>query len=70
MGSRDVRGRALCLEAELREEPLVLALLVPLLEKLLDRLAGLGPLGRVGNRVRSDASRLEIDFDQVAVSHK
>ena len=39
------------LESELGEEPLVLALRVPLLKQLLDRLARLLPLGLVGDRV-------------------
>mmetsp|Transcript_48573 Transcript_48573/g.101493 ORF Transcript_48573/g.101493 Transcript_48573/m.101493 type:complete len:91 (+) Transcript_48573:150-422(+) len=59
----DIRGGVARLESELGKEPLVLALGVPLLEELLDRLARLSPLGRVGDRIRGDAGRLEVDFD-------
>jgi hypothetical protein len=54
------------LESELGEEPLVLALSVMLLEELLDSLARLRPLGRVGNRIGSDAGRLEVEINSIA----
>ncbi len=62
------RGGAARLETELGKEPLVLALGVAFLEQLLDHLACLSPLRRVGNRIRGDASRLEVDIERVTES--
>ena len=53
------------LEAELAEEPLVLARGVTLLEHLLDLLARLSALGRVGHDLRCDAERLEVHLDGI-----
>ena len=58
-----------CLEAELAEEPLVLAELVALLELVLDLLSGLLPEGGIAEAIFVDEGLVHDDVDGIARRH-